>query len=172
MKIKMIRNRFNNRSIRKFSKNLSYANLYNANFFGADLSGANLSCAYLYNANFSDANLFGANLTNTCLDPSRKPNALVSEFKKDGIFIVGYRTKESITMRNIVYESGSEYSALFFSTCENTDCHPGLYLYPTLEQVKKEYESAAYVKVWAKAEETVKAVTKWRCKKFYRVENV
>lgn len=46
---------------------LSYAKLRDANLAGADLSGANLAGAYLWEADFTGADLTGANLTDVDL---------------------------------------------------------------------------------------------------------
>ena len=162
---------------------LSYANLTNAHLTNAQLTGANLTGSDLTNADLTNANLTGADLTNaqltganltgTCLDPNNVPNgdwAGFEEVEGGSEFVMGYRTKKSIHVGNTVYEVGKTYEAPYFSTCPTTSCHPGLYLYPSKEAALKENQDI--VKVVAKKSELHHAGDKWRCKKFYQVENV
>ncbi len=169
--------------------NLRGANLRGANLGGAylreadlgeaylreaDLSGANLSGANLRGADLREADLREANLTETCLSPSNKANGDVAGFEKDQGFIVGYRTKNSCCVGSATYEAGQVYEAPVFSV-DSTERHPGLYLFPSQKAAAawaKEQDITALVKVWAKAEETQHAGGKWRCKKFYKVEDI
>ena len=96
---------------------------------GADLRNANLS-----DANLSDANLSGAVLDNTCLAISPSPwqwtqiNACPTRILDGRVLILGARTQQQIVMGGADYETGKTYSALVFSRCPNTSCHPGLYI--------------------------------------------
>lgn len=148
---------------------LIMANLCRANLIDANLCRANLTDANLRGANLYRADLIMANLTKTVLDPANKPNADVSEFECDGEYIIGYRTKHSNCGSD--YEAGQCYHAPYFSTCE-TECHPGLYLAPSMEWLEKRCCRGPYVKVWAKPGLTHRAGNKWRTKCFFRVEDV
>jgi hypothetical protein len=65
--------------------------------------------------------------------------------------------------------------APWFSTSD-TECHPGLYLWPTKGEAEKWLENCSQeekiVKVRALAADVHKAVDKWRCKKFTVVETI
>jgi len=150
------------------------ANLYEADLNGADLEGANLYGAILRDVDLEGANLIGTNLINTdlintCLDPNNKPNAIVPEFKiKDG-YCIGYRTEEAGHMDK--YRVGRCYSADVFSTA-NTECHPGLYLWPTLKQAKEFRGDIPMIKVRTKPEAIHKAGDKYRCQWFDVIERI
>ena len=143
-----------------------WANLRKANFRWANLEGANLE-----ETNLMEVDFYGANLKTTCLDPGNKPNSLCSGFKRDEEFIIGYRTKTSPVVNGEGYKEGATYVAPYFSTA-TTECHPGLYLCPSLYLVKMDHPDELYIKVWAKSKETHRAGNKWRCKKFYKVEEI
>jgi len=144
--------------------NLSGADLSGANLSGANLSGANLSGADLQGADLWGANLTGANLRDTVLDPNRNPNRNVKGFKKDKDgYVIGYRTRKTSHIDK--YRNGQFYSADVFSTCPETECHCGLYLFPTL-QMAKEWSSESLIRVRTKPSEVHKAGTKWRCRWF------
>ena len=153
--------------------NLSEANLMGANLRWANLSEANLSEANLSEANLSEAdlrwaNLSEANLTNTVLDPTNIPN-IPTEFGK-GPIIYGYRTRKAGHID--IYRDGWTYSADWFSTCE-TECHPGLYLWPTLkEAIIFSGEDKEFIKVEAKLQHTHKAGSKYRTRWFKVISKV
>ena len=148
--------------------NLGGANLREANLRRADLCGADLGRANLREADLRWANLCGANLGGTCLDPAGKSNGDVATFARDGGLVVGYRTANSPVVGGAGYESGKTYTAPVFSVAD-TECHPGLYLAPTIYSVER---PGPYVKVWARPEDVHKAGTKWRAREFVRVESV
>ncbi len=83
----------------------------------------------------SRADLRDAKLRGTCLSPHANPNGDAIEFNREGQFVVGYRTRRTAGDWQ-TYRDGKEYAADVFSTCEHTECHPGLYLWPTLEMAK------------------------------------
>jgi len=156
--------------------NLRGAYLSGADLSGADLSGATLSGAYLIRADLTRANLSGADLTRadltranlsraylsgSCLDPSNTPNGATTEFEQDGEFVTGYRTRTQPTIGGPDYQDGQTYHAPWFSTCPTTECHPGLYLCPTTNNL---YEDI--IKVRARATDIHKVGSKWRCKEF------
>ena len=138
--------------------NLRWADLQNADLQNADLQNTNLWNTNLWNAKFD-----GAKLTGTCLDPTNKPSGAYG-FKLENGRAIGYRTTSN-------YEVGKTYKAPVFST-SSTECHPGLYLWPTLEQAI-DYSGSwnTFIKVSAKPEDIHKAGNKYRCKEFH-VEEV
>jgi len=115
-------------------------------------------------ANLTGANLYRANLTGTVLDPVNEPNGNVEGFEKQGKYIYGYRTRKAGHIDE--YRDGRSYSADWFSTCEKTDCHPGLYVWPTVEQAKS-YSGDPLIKVRIPAWAVHKTPTKWRCVEFF-----
>jgi len=168
--------------------NLRGAGLSGANLSGAGLSGADLSRAYLgradlrgaclgradlRGANLSGAYLSRANLSGTCLDPSNSPSGAGDSFRKTSHGrVLGYRTQRSTCVGSAEYKPGKTYTAPVFSTAE-TECHPGLYLWPTLEQAQEWaqewaecYSADGIIKVSAKAVDVHSAGDKWRCKSF------
>lgn len=154
------------------SANLCYTALRNANLRGAympyancahaDLSGANLERAELWGVNF-----FNTNLTNTCLDTRNTPNGLVNAFDVENGYVVGYRSREAGHIPE--YLVGHTYSATWFSTC-TTECHPGLYICPTIADVKDYSDNV--IKVYTKAAVVHKAGLKYRCRWFKVIKAV
>jgi hypothetical protein len=171
----------------KYRANLSGANLYRANLSGADLSGANLSGANLYRANLSGANLSGAdlyranlsgadlyraklsganlleaNLSRSILDPTNKPNSDTKLFEavsdQEG-WVYGYRTRAT-SAAGLVLQDDRIYGTEVFSTSDD-ECHPGWYLWPTLE-LSKGFRDGDHVKVKARVIDIHHAGTKWR----------
>jgi hypothetical protein len=163
--------------------NLQDANLYDANLQYANLQYANLQNADLQNANLQDANLYdadlqGANLQGTCLDPVNIPYCPREDFQYDADgYAIGYRTEGTPAMCVGAYSVGQKYTANIFSTA-STECHPGLYLWPTLEQAtayRKDMHPVEYaqmIKVKTKLEAIHKTGTKYRCKWFEVVERI
>ena len=117
--------------------NLTEANLIHVNLTEADLRWANLREADLREADLTEANLTRANLTeanlsNTVLDPNNIPNGGKSKWDDAGDgFVFGYRTRSQPYMNGPDYQVGQIYVSPVFSTCPNTECHPGLYLEPS-----------------------------------------
>jgi hypothetical protein len=153
---------------------LVYAILDGVNLSEANLTSANLYKAYLRNANLDNTNLwgtnlFGAYLGGTCLDPEAKPNGDVSGFEKDGEFVIGYRTRNAFHIGK--YLDNRIYAADWFSVSE-TECHPGLYLYPNLLFLKEpdwaciEEKYKQTIRVRTKPNDVHKAGNKWRCRWF------
>jgi hypothetical protein len=95
----------------------------------------------LWGAYLQGANLRRAKLENTILDPTNIPQGKVNLFEKLGKnWLIGYRTKNSpVIDKKHVYEIGELYEANAFSTSK-TDCHPGLFVCPTIEEVLKKYK--------------------------------
>ncbi len=147
--------------------NLFGANLEGANLFGANLEGANLQRANLQRANLYDANLQRANLKNTCLDPENTPTGADSSFQVEGEYILGYRTEKAGHIDK--YRVGQFYSADFFST-SSTDCHPGLFLWPTLAYARAFSGDVPMIKVRTRAGDVHKAGGKYRCRWFEVLE--
>jgi len=142
--------------------NLRGADLFGANLRGADLREANLREANLRRADLRGANLCGADLYATCLDPENEPNADVGGFEREGEYIIGYRSRKAGHIDK--YRDGRFYSADVFSTSD-TECHPGLYLAPSIEALP-EVASGPYIKVRTLPSEVHKVVAKWRCRWF------
>ena len=46
-----------------------------------------------------------------------------------------------------IYKDGEEYVAEVFSVCPLTACHPGLYCYPKLEDVRNDYPTVEAIEV-------------------------
>jgi hypothetical protein len=166
---------------------LSGADLRRANLSGADLSGANLSGAYLSGAilsgadlswaNLSWADLSGANLSwadlrDTVLDPARPASGAGVEFERDPDdpdYVFGYRTQRSTCVGASRYEVGQHYEAPLFSVCPDTECHPGLYLWPTLEMAlewRRRWSGGEIIKVRVLAADVHHVGDKWRCRAF------
>ena len=148
------------------SANLSEANLSRANLSSANLSEANLCRANLFGANLSGANLFGANfsrtnLSKTVLDPMNKPNRIgVDEFLEvDDEWILGYRTRKT-SGAGLILQDDRIYAAEVFSTCE-TECHPGWYIWPSLEASKSfSFAENEFIKIKARKIDIHKAGSK------------
>ena len=134
-----------------------------ANLADANLVGANLTRANLTNANLVGAYLAGANLKGTCLDPEAPlPETDLSELEEKDGWYYGYRTQKSQVCGNTVYEPGKSYTAPYFSVSVGTDCHPGIYLAPSLAWLKERYPDEPLVRVRAK--HVLKASDKYRAK--------
>ena len=142
---------------------LSRANLTRANLTGANLTGANLTGANLTGANLYRANLSCANLEGSCLDPTGSASADVVGFETDGDRIIGYRTRKTPHVGK--YLDGRTYSADFFSVSD-TECHPGLYLWPTLAAAMDYSPDEEIIKVVAPAAHPHHAGEKWRTRWF------
>jgi hypothetical protein len=154
---------------------LSGANLSGANLSGASLRGADLSRADLSNANLSWADLRGTDLRGTdlrgtdlrgtVLDPDATPTGAGHEFARDGEYVFGYRTRKAGHID--LYRDGRCYSADWFSVCPDTECHPGLYLWPTLLQARNYAgPEREIIRVRTRATEVHHAGGKWRCRWF------
>jgi hypothetical protein len=148
--------------------NLQWANLLYAHLSGADLSEANLQGACLQETDLYGTNLTRARITGTVLDPRNTLNMEYKGFKEDGDYIIGYRTKRRLNSGH--YSIGEKVKAPYFSTC-TTECHPGLYLYPTIEMVLNFQRGnpnswGPIIVVRTKKTDIHKAGKKWRCKEF------
>ena len=124
---------------------------------------ANLSWANLSRADLRGANLSWANLKNTCLDPDGEPNADVPGFRRDHGYVIGYRTRKAGHIDK--YRDGRYYSADWFSVSD-TECHPGLYLWPSFEAAVDFRPEEEIIKVRTKPSEVHHAGSKWRCRWF------
>ena len=155
--------------------NLSGANLSRANLTRANLYRANLYRAFLSGANLTGANLSRAILSNTILDPNLKcPAYSDSDIETTGLEIdndkiYGYRTKKSQHCGSTIYEPGQCYEAPYFSICQNTSCHPGLYL-ASKSWLAENYPDVEYVKCYALRNEIVISGGKIRAKRLWIAE--
>jgi len=146
------------------SANLESADLRSADLFRADLSEANLFRADLRSANLFRSDLSGANLQGTCLDPENIPNGDVVGFERCGRYVIGYRTRKAGHIG--MYRDGRTYTANFFSVA-NTECHPGLYIWPTLWQSKLfSRMNVEHIRVYVLPEDVHHAGIKYRCRMF------
>jgi hypothetical protein len=165
-----------------FEADFSCTAISRANLYAADLINANLSDAFVVGANCAEANMqsvnfvgadlwgvnfFNANLNNTCLDPNNKPNGLADAFDVENGYVVGYRGRTAGHIPE--YIIGQTYGSTWFSTCK-TECHPGLYICPTIQKAKE--FSNDLIKVYTKAEDIHKAWSKYRCRWFKVIEAV
>jgi uncharacterized protein YjbI with pentapeptide repeats len=147
--------------------NLSEANLSGANLFGANLSEADLREADLREASLFGANLFGAVVVNTVLDPVNVPSGAGPEFSSDTMmptYVIGYRTRKAGHIAQ--YLDGRVYSADIFSTCTETGCHPGLYLWPTFTKARRWSGTDEIISVRTKVGDVHQAGGKYRCRWF------
>jgi len=154
---------------------LSGADLSDAYLSGADLRDADLRGADLSGADLRDADLKRAKRSKTVLDPTITPNGDVAGFARKGRFVFGYRSANSCCMNETFeYVVGKRYVASVFSVAD-TECHPGLYLFPTLEAAQefgKDRTVPGYIKCRALASHGHRAGNKWRFKAFTVVEKV
>ena len=140
------------------------ADLSEANLRGADLRGAFLRGAFL-----REAFLRGADLRGTVLDPERAPNADCASFADDPGrpgYVIGWRTRRSTHVGDTEYAPGGIYRAPVFSVAE-TECHPGIYLWPTREDAQAwltNRVSDDVVEVRARRADIHHAGTKWRAR--------
>jgi len=144
----------------EFGAYLSEANLSEANLSKANLSGANLIGAYL-----SEANLSEANLSKTILDPANIPNAQTDGFLPvpDELgWVYGYRTRKT-SAAGLMLQDDRIYGCEVFSTSDD-ECHPGWYLWPTLEASHKWQSDGEHVQVKSRVIDIHKPANgnKWR----------
>jgi uncharacterized protein YjbI with pentapeptide repeats len=161
---------------------LSGADLIGANLSGAYLGRADLSGAYLGRANLSGADLSGAylgranlsraNLSGGILDPTNKPNGNIEGFQPADMpgWVYGYRTRATSAAGRTLQDDRI-YGTEVFST-DDTECHPGWYLWPTLQQSKDFSNAGPYVKVRARSIDIHKAGTKWRSRAIWAIGGV
>ena len=154
-----------------FGGSLEDANLAWAYLARANLAGANLAGADLTGANLKGANLRGANLTGTCLDPLAAAN---SEWPEPGDECVGYRSRKLGALQGTPREllDGENVVAPVFSVSD-TECHPGLYVWPKLEHADAWAASengqacgAEVVRVTFARRDVHRAGGKWRVRRF------
>jgi hypothetical protein len=157
---------------------LSYADLTGANLSSADLTYADLSYAHLSHADLTNTNLkytvlTDAKLLSTCLDPDSPMPPFVSDLftpDADGYFLA-YRTKHSPYIKFNIYTAGLTYTAPYFSTSAETECHPGLY-FSTRKFVEEEYPDAEMIEIRVHVSDALRAKGKYRCRKFEVVRDV
>jgi len=143
---------------------LSGADLFSANLFSANLSSANLSSANLFSANLFSADLRSADVRETCLDPTNAASGVGrGVFQRRGRYCIGYRTRKAGHID--IYRDGGYYNADWFSTSD-TECHPGLYLWPTRAAAQAWSPREEVIAVRTFAEDIHQAGSKWRCRWF------
>ena len=100
----------------------------------------------------------------TCLDPGNKLNNDISKFKCKRNRAYGYRTRKAGHID--IYRDGWTYTADWFST-DVTECHPGLYIWPTLVGAKEFSGSdKEFIKVSIPKNLIHRAGSKYRCRIF------
>jgi hypothetical protein len=102
-------------------------------------------------------------LEKTCLAHDNVPTGADAAFAYDGDYVIGYRTEKAGHIDK--YRVGRCYSADVFSTSD-TECHPGLYLWPTLAQATAFSGEVPMIMVRTKPETIHKAGEKYRCQWF------
>jgi len=91
-----------------------------------------------------------------------------SRWPDDDQFLIGYRTKNQPVRHGPDYEYDREYEAPWLFLNPAVDCAPGLYVCPTIDAVKKLHpEATEIIRVVFLPGEALKAVDKYRCKRFY-----
>ena len=109
------------------------------------------------------ADLHGANLYGTALDPSATPNGEAGLFVGNGDTVRGYRTRSAGHIDK--YRDDRIYSADWFSISD-TECHPGLYLWPTVDMARGYASTGELIEVETNREDIHQAGAKWRCRWF------
>ena len=151
--------------------NLVRAHLEGANLNGAHLVGANLDGAHLVGARLDGANLVRAHLDGTVLDPSNIPNQHVEDFsERDGEWVIGYRTRAT-SAAGLTLQDDRIYGCEVFSTAD-TECHPGWYLWPTLDAAHSFSGQVPMVQVKAQVKDIHRAGTKWRSRAIWVIGGV
>ena len=153
---------------------LDGASLDGASLDGANLAGARLDGARLAGASLAGARLDGARLDKTILDPTNKPNADVVGFESipnQTGWVYGYRTRAT-SAAGLSLQDDRIYGTEVFSTC-TTECHPGWYLWPTINASREFREPAGdHIKVKARVIDIHHAGSKWRSRAIWTIESV
>jgi hypothetical protein len=165
--------------------NLTGATLRGADLYKADLTEASLREADLYKADLSGATLRGADLTGASLTGADLPDTVLDHFgyvsdyhdeiftdnglEIRGAYIYGWRTAESQFVGNTTYTPGEVYTAPFFSICQETDCHPGLY-FAGQAWLEKNYSGKPIVRCKALRSRIVYAGGKFRTDRLWILE--
>lgn len=95
-------------------------------------------------------------------------NQNIEGFEIEDNFVIGYRTRKTSYIDK--YRTNRYYSADIFST-DDTECHPGLYIWPTIKRAK-DWDDSELIKIKTKKSEVHKAGNKWRCRWFYVIGSV
>ena len=137
------------------SRNMRWADLSGADLRWAVLEGANLEGAVLEGADLRwavlrGAVLEGADLTGTCLDPAAPANEVWPGERDAEGHAIGYRSKRlgAVVGNHRDLSVGETVEAPVFSVAD-TECHPGLYMWPTLKQAE------AWAKDWRACGEAI-----------------
>ncbi len=155
------------------SADLSGADLRSANLRSADLSSADLSGADLRSADLRSADLRSANLSETILDSALPANKESSAFTRDPDgMAIAYRTRTSTHVGTFEYLDGEWYSAPVFSVCPLTECHPGLYVWPTIEAARAWQPGSEIIEVRCDPDWIHGVKGKWRVPRFVVVGSV
>lgn len=122
--------------------------------------------------NLMGTDLTEAQLTSTVLDPLNQPNGgrAHDHWTKDGEYLIGWRTRRPCIQGGPAYEDGKEYIAPVFSTCPVTQCHPGLYVCQTVEDVG-DCEPGERIRVRFRREDLHSVGCKHRVRRFTVIGN-
>lgn len=153
------------------SSNFEGASLKGAVFRNCDLADVRFGGAVLTDALFSDCRLLRADLRGSVLNDTRflsdreraldgtvidpavteRMRAMGKATGRKGL--IAYRTSQSMFVGLNRYVPGRTYTAPVMSWCPSTSCHPGLYAYTSLGELKAAQPNERYVKVYYRAGE-------------------
>ena len=122
----------------------------------------------------SKANLFGADLFGGIMDPANKPNSDTVGFEavpEQPGWVYGYRTRAT-SAAGPRLQDDRIYGTEVFSTCD-TECHPGWYLWPTLEASHAFRDpDGDHIEVKARIIDIHHAGSKWRSRAIWTIGSV
>jgi hypothetical protein len=109
-------------------------------------------------------------LSKTILDPTNTPNCITGGFEAiDDVWVYGYRTRAT-SAAGLELQDDRIYGTEVFSTCDK-ECHPGWYLWPTLQHSIDFSQQGPYIKVKARKQDIHKAGSKWRSRAIWILGN-
>lgn len=162
--------------------NFRSAILFEARLAKADIRKAKLVAADLTYTNLKQTRFDDVDLTNTVLDPFEAASGAGPEFEEDPERpgnVIGYRAKQQLCMKGPDYEVGKEYTAPVFSTCLETESHPGLYLFPKRNMAERYIEALTgsingkhLIRVSAPREDVHRVGSFWRCRRFLVLDEI
>lgn len=174
---------------------LSQADLYGSNLFEANLMGAvllkadfrntilisammndaDLNGALLSGSDLYECTMHGADLSNTVLDPLNFIPGLPDCFEEDQSmpgWVIGYRTRSTSSAGRYLVDNRI-YGCEVFSTCQETKCHPGWYLWPTVSEAYNwGIRGEARIKVRTRREDGLMAGGKYRTRTIWVIGSV
>lgn len=89
-----------------------------------------------------------------------------------GGWVIGYRTRETSAAGRALQDDRI-YGTEVFSTCDETECHPGWYLWPTLRASQAFSRDAAdFIRVRARLIDVHHVKTKWRSRAIWVIGSI